>query len=423
MLTPKFKIILFKGKQLKDGKRPIMLQVKKADNDYKRISLGMSAKECEWNQTDARFRGTKHQSFNRDLADYEALAGSIVEKMFAEMRKERKPFSFNEFKDRFLGKQSASDKPQELLPFLKWYMDYLKEKDRIGDWAHYQTLYGVLEDFGVNSKLELIDINKDWLEKFEMYLTKRKSKTTGRPIKKRSIRNYIATLRTLFNKAIYFEVTSHYPFKNNANPKGYSFAHLKSARISKSISDEELQLFLNFDWEKGTRIQQQAWKIAFFIYIFRGMPIADAARLTKEDISNNEVVFARVKTHNKVPNIPLSHEKRKWILDLFEGETDGYHLVPILYKDRHITELQIRNRVHKITRDVNVGLREIAKIQGIKSHLTTYVFRHSFSRKVLNKYGVWHLKEVLGHASVETTQSYAGSLSNEELNETDSVFG
>jgi site-specific recombinase XerD len=64
----------------------------------------------------------------------------------------------------------------------------------------------------------------------------------------------------------------------------------------------------------------------------------------------------------------------------------------------------------------------ITQIQGIKSNLHTYVFRHSFSRKVLEKYGIWHLKEVLGHQNVNTTQAYAESLSTKQLNKTDDVF-
>jgi len=59
MILPEAKIILYKGKTLKDNKHLIVLQVKVGTNDYRRISLSIAAKPKEWNATDARFRDTK----------------------------------------------------------------------------------------------------------------------------------------------------------------------------------------------------------------------------------------------------------------------------------------------------------------------------------------------------------------------------
>ena len=84
---------------------------------------------------------------------------------------------------------------------------------------------------------------------------------------------------------------------------------------------------------------------------------------------------------------------------------------------------RIPTSVNKMKTIVNSGMKEIAKIQGIEfDKLSTYVLRHTFSRKVLEKYGIWHLKETLGHKSVNTTQHYATSLSSKELEVTDSIF-
>ncbi len=190
------------------------------------------------------------------------------------------------------------------------------------------------------------------------------------------------------------------------------------------MSDEEIEKFLTFDWQgkNVTRQQRIAWKIGYFIYMFRGIPISDAAMLTKKDIANNQIHFGRIKTKSKVPSIPIDNPKRKWILDLLAPETDGNHLIPILCDGKHDTHQSRINRVNKIKTWVNSGLKEIAKIQGIELNMHTYVFRHTFARKVLEKYGIWHLKEVLGHKSVTTTQAYATSLSSKQLEETDSVF-
>ncbi len=45
------------------------------------------------------------------------------------------------------------------------------------------------------------------------------------------------------------------------------------------MSDEQVAKFFDFDWQNENRKQQIGWKVAFFIYHFKGMPIGDAARL------------------------------------------------------------------------------------------------------------------------------------------------
>ena len=423
MILPEAKIILYKGKTLKDNKHPIVLQVKIGTNDYRRISLSMAANSKEWNATDARFRDTKNKEYeNRELFDAESKCNEILDQFIQKMKKERSHFDFNRFKAKFLGKDYAdTDKPNTLLGFTYWYAEHLREKKRLGNMTSFTTLHSVLKQYETNEDLRLDEINTDFLESLEKKLIQRKNPHTGEPIKLNSVFSYYKTLKSLFNKAIYFGITENYPFRNSSNHRGYSFSHLKSPRISKTMSDEQVIKFFDFDWQNGTRKQKIGWKVAFFIYHFRGMPIGDAARLTKKDIINDQVMFGRIKTKSKVPNVPLN-EKRRWIIDLLSPDTDGDHLLPILFHGRHDTEQSIMNRINKMKTIVNTGMKEIAAIQGIDLNLHTYVLRHTFSRKVLEKYGIWHLKEVMGHKSVTTTQSYATSLSSKQLEVTDSVF-
>lgn len=425
MLTPTANIILFKGKKLVDGSHPIVLQVKVDTGKYKRISLGLSAKEKEWNATDSRFRdNSKHELDNRDLFDYETKAQNLLREMTEEMRRERKKFDFKLFKARFLGQEvKDATKPSTVLGFLEWYIQYLEEKNRLGDRDTFKALYNVLEQSGVTKNLQLADVDRDLLEDLEVKFSKRLNPHTNKPIKKRSVFSIFKRFKTLFNRSIEFDVNKNYPFRNSSNPKGYSFSHLNEARKSVSLSDDQLKKFFDFDWQsdEATRQEKMAWKICYFIYVCRGIPISDAARLTKEDIANNQIQFVRIKTGKKVPNIPLT-EKRKWIINLVKEETDGHHLVPILFNGRHDTEQSKRNRINKIKTWVNTGAKSIAQKQGIDVNISTYIFRHTFARQILEKYGIWTLKEVLGHADIKTTQAYAKSLSDKELEVTDEVF-
>ncbi len=292
----------------------------------------MSAFPDDWNATDSRFKDTiKYETENRDLFDHEAKANEIMHKVIQEMKKKRIAFDFHRFKADFLGiKYETTEHPDTLLGFLDWYCEHLRHKDRLGDRSGFNTLRSVLPQHGVNEKMKMDDVDTFWLEDLETKLIKRKNHYTGEPIKLASVFNYFKRLKALFNKAIYFGVTENYPFRNSANPRGYSFAHLTSPRICKSMSDEEVEKFLSFDWQgkNVTRQQRIAWKVGYFIYMFRGIPISDAALLTKKDIANNQIHFGRIKTKSKVPSIPIDNPKRKWIIDLLAPETDGNYQAP-----------------------------------------------------------------------------------------------
>ncbi len=197
MLTPESNVILYKGKTLKDGSHPIMLQVKVAARDYRRIGLKMSSLPKDWNATDSRFRNTtKYETENRDLFDFETKANEIINKMIQEMKKKRIAFDFHKFKADFLGiKYETTDKPDTLLGFLDWYCEHLRQKDRLGDRSGFTTVRSVLPQHGVDEKMKMDDVGTDWLEDLEAKLIKRKNHYTGEPIKLNSVFSYFKRLK------------------------------------------------------------------------------------------------------------------------------------------------------------------------------------------------------------------------------------
>jgi site-specific recombinase XerD len=79
---------------------------------------------------------------------------------------------------------------------------------------------------------------------------------------------------------------------------------------------------------------------------------------------------------------------------------------PILLKE-NLTPMQIENRKHKTLRRFNKQLKEIAKIQGVKKNVTSYVIRHSFATNL--KYaGISAdlIGQSMGHQDVSVTNAY-----------------
>ena len=106
---------------------------------------------------------------------------------------------------------------------------------------------------------------------------------------------------------------------------------------------------------------------------------------------------------------------QKYIRPNLSGED---YLFPILDRNRHITQIQIRDRIKKASKAINNALRKIGKKLDLPIDLTTYVARHSFAT-VLKRSGVSTsvISESLGHSSERITQVYLDSFENAQIDE------
>lgn len=97
-------------------------------------------------------------------------------------------------------------------------------------------------------------------------------------------------------------------------------------------------------------------------------------------------------------------------------------IFPILDRKIHRTEMQRKNRIHKVIGKVNPRLAEIGKMAGLETHLTTYSARHSFA-SILQRHGVdvSYISECLGHSSISVTESYLAGFGRDDR-EKNAVF-
>lgn len=100
------------------------------------------------------------------------------------------------------------------------------------------------------------------------------------------------------------------------------------------------------------------------------------------------------------------------------GSNPNNYVFPILYSERHITPIQIDNRIQALTSRINKNLKEIGRITGIETPLTTYVARHSYAT-ILKTSGVSTavISEAMGHESESVTQIYLDAFENSVIEE------
>src|SRR5690606_35788951 len=98
------KILLYKHKTLTDGTHPVVMQVIHKSK-RKVISTGFYAVEKDWNDTKGQFKRTIENAETRNMAirRLELLSQKIVDEFILS----GKPFSLEEFKRKFTGKQST----------------------------------------------------------------------------------------------------------------------------------------------------------------------------------------------------------------------------------------------------------------------------------------------------------------------------
>ena len=82
----------------------------------------------------------------------------------------------------------------------------------------------------------------------------------------------------------------------------------------------------------------------------------------------------------------------------------------------HIAPTQIANRLRKVLKKVNNGLKELASMAGITINLTMYVARHTYGTVLMwNGVGVSTISQAMGHSDTTVTQVYLKSFADDVI--------
>ncbi len=403
------KILLYKHKTLSNGKHPITMQVV-FDRKRKNISLGYTATLKEWNPEKARFRRSvdNYETKNMALRRYELLAQKIIDDAILS----GKPVSLTEFKRKFTGKQTTST---NFITFCDELIAEMRKSGKIGNSGVYSNVRNAVKNFA-KGEVNFEEINVTFLNKFEVWLASDKPDRKGCAAS--TMNQYMRTVCAVFNKAISRDLIAHelYPFRNQFNPKGYSYSHLKSEPHHRALSPDELEKFKNFNYNKYPELEN-AYHYFMFMYYCRGINWTDFCNLKHTDIRNGRIQYRRKKT-GKLFSIKVS-EPLQNIMNQFDCPL---YLFPIL-SNFHKTPTQKANRIKKCIRQTNRELKEIAIRIGIEPDISTYTARHTYAMS-LKRGGIRLslISDAMGHADSKVTRHYLSSFEDELIDETDGVL-
>lgn len=394
---------------LKIGKYPIILQAI-ANRKIKKITLGYDSDEKHWNVEKSRFRRSveNYEQKNMALRRYELMAQKLIDEAILS----GKPLSLVEFKRKYNGTQTSSTR---FFEFADELMSEMKQSGKIGNMQVYRNVTNSMKCFA-DKQLNFEDINVTFMHKWEVLLIGEKRDRKG--VAPSTANQYMRTVSAIFNKSNSRDIIAHelYPFRNQFNPKGYSYAHLKSEPNHRALSVEELEKFKSFDHQKYPELSY-AKDYFLFMYYCRGINWTDFCNLKPSNINNGRIVYTRQKT-GKLFSIKISITLK----ELIEKYKRGMYLFPVL-SNFHKTPVQKASRIRKCIRQVNRDLKEIALRIDIEPDISTYTARHTYAMS-LKRTGIrlGLISDAMGHLDSKVTRHYLSSFEDEVIDKTDEVL-
>ena len=391
-------VVCYKSKTLSTGKHPLMLRICK-DRKLKYISLGISIHAKDWD-------------FTKNEPKPKCPDGELIQKIILDKKVEyqKQILEFNAEQKEYTATSLAESKKKKyalktVKEFYNQLIDDFKTEGKIGNWKVYKTSYNNLKNF-TNLDIPFGDIDVAWLNRYESWFKSKGCKET-------TISLQFRTLRSAYNKAIQAKAVSNrsYPFNE------YKISKFDTSTEKRAISKEDIIKIMQLDLVNQSNIVQFSRDLFMFSYLTGGINFSDVANLKIDNIVDNQLQYKRQKTGKRI-NLTLQAEALKILNHYSANRNKDNYLFPILDIKRHITPMQKANRKTKILRQVNSGLKDIAKLANIKSNLTTYVSRHSFATVLKNSgVSVALISEALGHSDLATTQIYLDSFDSKQVEE------
>lgn len=390
--------VLYTSKILKNGEHPIMIRLIK-DRKPKYISTGESCSKTLWDEK-KNLPAKKHPLSKEIIIKIEKVKIE-AKRLLHKFEEEATDFS----SEQFTKKLKNQSRKTTVIQFLEEVIADLIKAQKIGNSEVYNSLRLAIRLFRSEKDFAFSELDGSFLRKLEQHFRERGIKETSMSV-------YFRTLRALYNRA----VVEDYAKKEFDPFKDFKISKFDTKTKKRAIKKNEIMKIANLTIEQGSRLYDSQ-KTFMFSYYCYGINICDIAELEWDNLSSLGLIdYQRNKTNQQMMIQLLPPAKE--ILDYYRKFSVGKYIFPYLNETKHITETQIKNRVKKITKQINADLKVMAEMAGIEAHLTTYVARHSFAT-ILKRNGVdiAKISELLGHRDEKTTKIYLDDFENEELYE------
>lgn len=238
----------------------------------------------------------------------------------------------------------------------KGYME-TRQKERTRD-LYLQTYRRIMQFDPKARQLSFEQIGKDWLTRFDRFLTEYEPSQNSRSIHFRNI-------RAVFNDAIDNDITTAYPFRK--------FMVRPVATAKRAYTVERLRELFNYPVLPHEQKYVDMFKLIFFLI---GINVVDLCSLTK--VENGRIVYQRSKT-SRLYNIKVEPEAQE-IIDCYRGTKKLLNLADN-FKDVHTFMSTVNRALKQIgprRHEVKDGKKRLV-YESAFPDLSTYVARHTWA--------------------------------------------
>lgn len=380
-----FGLLFYLRKERKNekGECPIFLRIT-VDGQRATVSTNRFISETKWNSEAGKAKGNKEEI--RELNTYlDTIKGSVLTHQ-RDMLDRGKLITAESLRNTLLGLNNARRTLQEVF---EYHNERMKQKVGIefskSTMVRYETtlqhIKSFLKDVYKTDDIYLTEVEFRFITDLEHYFK------TVKKCNHNSTLKYIRNFRKIINIAVANDWLQKDPFLNYKSKLEESKRTFLTAYELKSIETKAITI------ERIDLVRD-----LFLFACYTGLAYVDVAKLTYQNLQigidgKKWIYTERTKTESK-SNVPLFPPALA-ILEKYRNHPQCIHEGTILPV--------------KSNQKVNLYLKELADICGIKKDLTFHMARHTFATTVTLTNGVpiESVSTMLGHKSIRTTQIYA----------------
>lgn len=275
---------------------------------------------------------------------------------------------------------APSGKPQARLT---QYLDHLAHERRLSA----NTVSGYARDIEA-----LFELSKDTrIEKLQVHDIRRfVGQLHGRGLDARSIARRLSAWRGFYRYLARDHGHTDNPCLGIRAPKA-------AKRLPHALSPDEASRLLETDAEGALAIRDKAM---FELFYSSGLRLSELTGLSPADVDHGGGTVRVTGKGSRTRIVPVGSQA----LDALSQWLDARTQIPRLARDALFVS---RGGGRLTPRSVQQRLKQWALKQGIATNVHPHVLRHSFASHVLQSSGdLRAVQEMLGHASISTTQVY-----------------
>ena len=278
------------------------------------------------------------------------------------------------------------------------FLDYLTNQKNYSSYTskNYEIDINEFSSYLDKEGIDYLDVDYEFIKGYLMYLYDKK-------LSRASVSRKLSSLRSFYKYLFNNDYIKSNPFKYVSTPK-------KEKKLPKYLGIEELEVLFNTP-DINSPLGQRDRLILEILYA-TGIRVSELVNIKINDIDFDAKEIRILGKGNKERIVCFGDYAKDAIKNFLD---DGRK--KLLNKHHTSCDYLIINEHGKMitTRGVELIVNNIVKKASLKKHLSPHMLRHTFATHILNEgCDILTIEELLGHASLESTQIYT-HVSNERL--------